>query len=325
MTHQDKKVSLISRYTSGEHLRVRIPQLEDQDLLVLQEYLMSLARRNCVPATLSGVISAFAAFVPTIRDGRLLTVTRRQIEAFIERQQDQGLKPISINRQLSGLSGFYRSLCEDERLGRNPVFRRHYLQVPEPLPRAMSQPEIERFLRVIDWPRDRAIFLLLLRSGIRIGELVALTVDHLRLIEQELIIPKGGKNRRGRVVYFWRDARQALEFYLQRRPPVLTRLIFLNSGHQPLTVRTIQRRFKHSIQKAGLNPEYTPHCLRHTFASDLLNAGADLVTIQHLLGHDTVTLTQRYARLSDQRKRQVYEQAMARIEDRAQQEVSYVA
>ena len=287
---------------------------------------MALARRNCVAATLSGTISASAAFLRTGKGSRrLLSITPRDIEQFIEHEQDRGLLPSGINQKLSCLSAFYNYLRETQRLSQNPVRRRHFLQVPEPLPRALSQHEYQRFLSVIDRPRDRAIFLLLLRSGIRIGELVALTLENLRLAHQEMIIPLGKKNRRGRVVYFSCDARHALDQYLQQRSESASPFLFPNLSHHALTTRTIQRLFKVYAQTAGLNSEYTPHCLRHTFASELLNAGADLVTIQRLLGHDAISLTQRYARLSDQRKRQVYDQAMAQIEEPRAQEVSYVA
>jgi len=323
--HLEKNASLIAHYTNGNYLRSRLPQLDDQDRLLLLEYLIALARRNCVAATLAGAICASAAFLKTDNGRSLLAITHRDIEQFIEHQQDRGLLASGINQKLSGLSAFYQYLCETRRLSQNPVRRRHYLQVPEPLPRALSQPECQRFLSVIELPRDRAIFLLLLRSGVRIGELVALTLTNLRLTHHELIIPRGNKNRRGRVVYFSRDARQALGQYLQRRPDSPSSFLFLNPSHQPLSTRTIQRLFKGYALTARLNPEYTPHCLRHTFASELLNAGADLVTIQHLLGHDSISLTQHYARLSDQRKRQVYDQAMEQIEDAGTQEVVDVA
>jgi integrase/recombinase XerD len=323
--HLEKNASLISRYTSFDYLLSRLPQFDPQDRLLLQEYLSALARRNCVAATLSGAISAAAAFVRTGSHRSLLAITPRDIEQFIEHQQDRGLLPSGINQKLSGLSAFYHYLCESQRLSQNPVRRRHFLEVPEPLPRALSQHEYQRFISVIERPRDRAIFLLLLRSGIRIGELVALRLENLRLAHQELIISLGKKNRRGRVVYFSRDARQALDHYLQHRPKVPSSFLFPSPSHLALSTRTIQRLFKGYAQAAGLNSDYTTHCLRHTFASELLNAGADLVTVQHLLGHDSISLTQRYARLSDQRKRQVYDQAMVQIEDGGAQEVSYVA
>jgi len=323
--HLQKNASLIARYTNWDYLRSRLPQLEDQDLVWLHEYLMTLVRRNCVAGTLSGAIDACVAFLRTIKGHRLLTITPRDVEQFIEHQQDHGLQPSSINRQLSGLSAFYHYLCENERRSQNPILWRHHLETPEPLPRALSRHEYQRLLSVIRRPRDRAIFLLLLRSGIRIGELVMLTLEDVRLAHHELTIPRGSKNRRGRMVYFSRDAGEALQLYLQHRPESPSPFLFLNPHHQPLTTRTIQRLFKGYAQQAGLNPEYTPHCLRHTFASELLNAGADLVTIQHLLGHDTISLTQRYARLSDQRKRQVYDQAMARLHECTPQEVSDVA
>lgn len=323
--HSEKNASLLARYTNSNYLRSRLPQLNEQDRLLLLDYLLTLARRNCVAATLSGAICASAAFLKTANGRSLLAVTPRDSEQFIEHEQDRGLLPSGINRQLNGLSAFYHYLCESQLLNQNPVRRHHYLQVPEPLPRALSRHEFQRFLSVIEQPRDRAIFLLLLRSGMRIGELAALKSENLHLANQELIMPRGHKNRRGRVVYFSRDARQALDLYLQQRSASPSSFLFPNPSHQALSTRTIQRSFKGYAQTAGLKSEYTPHCLRHTFASELLNAGADLVTIQRLLGHDAISLTQRYARLCDHRKRQVYDQAMIQIEEAGAQEVADVA
>ena len=323
--HSDKNASLLARYTSDDYLRSRLASLEDQDRLLLLDYLLTLARRNYVAATLASAIEAWAAFLKTAPTHRLLTITPRLIEQFIEHEQDRGRLPGGINQSLSRLAAFFHYLGEIERLSQSPVRRRHFLQVPDPLPRALSQHEYQRFLHVIDRPRDRAIFLLLLRSGIRIGELVASRLEDLRLAQQELIIPLGKKNRRGRLVYFSRDAHQALAGYLPLRPQGPSAFLFPSPSHRALSTRTIQRLFTGYVQAAGLNADYTPHCLRHTFASELLNAGADLVTVQHLLGHDSLALTQRYARLSEPRKRHVYDRAMTQIEQAEAQEVADVA
>src|SRR5262249_40063047 len=161
----------------------------------------------------------------------------------------------------------------------------------------------QRFLQAITSPRDRALFLLLLRSGLRVGELVTATLEDLRLEQNELTIPLGRKNRRGRIIYFSDDARTALGAYLPQRPTVATRALFLSNRRQPIAKRTINHRFHRYARAAGLPPHYSTHCLRHTFATELLNVGTDLVTIQYLLGHDQIRVTQRYARLSDQTKR----------------------
>ena len=105
--HSDKNASLLARYTSLDYLRSRLASLEDQDRLLLLDYLLTLARRNCVAATLASAIEAWAAFLKTAPGHRLLAITPRQIEQFIEPEQDRGLLAGGINQRLSRLAAFF--------------------------------------------------------------------------------------------------------------------------------------------------------------------------------------------------------------------------
>ena len=243
-------------------------------------------------------------------------VTHHDIEAFIEQQQDQGLAATTINRRLSVMHSFFTWL---ERMGHyvgdNPVHDDHYLPQPDPLPRAMAAQEVARWLAVIHEGMDRAMFLVLLRTGIRVGELLRLTVADVDLAQSALYIQKGGKNDRGRVVYLADDARQALAIWLKERQRFNVKPLFFTWQSQGLSRMTVNTRFQRYLQAAGIRGHYTVHSLRHTFATDLLNAEVPLTTLQELLGHVSISITQRYARVSDATKRQQYFAAMLRLQE----------
>jgi integrase/recombinase XerD len=158
------------------------------------------------------------------------------------------------------------------------------------------------------------MFLLLLRTGMRIGELLDLRPSDVNLQEQKVMIYIGEKNYRGRVVYFSDDAREALEKWMQTRDPQRQCLFYASTRHS-LTYATVRVRFKKYLEKAGIGHKgYTMHQLRHTFATDLLNAGMRIECLQPLLGHSTLDMTRRYARLSNKSREAEYFRAMSTIE-----------
>ena len=243
-----------------------------------------------------------------------LRVTHHDIEAFIEQQQDRGLAASSINRRLSVVRSFFTWLARSGHCGRdNPVYEDHYLPLPEPLPRAMATQEVARWLTVINNGMDRALFLVLLRTGIRVGELLGLTAADVDLAQSALYIHQGNKNGRGRVVYLAADARQALAAWLKERQPFSVKPLFFTRRSQGLNRVTVAARFRRYLKAADIQGPYTVHSLRHTFATDLLNAGVPITTLQELMGHVNISVTQRYARVSDATKRQQYFAAMQQL------------
>lgn len=304
-------------------VQTHLQGLTSADQALVTEWLKAAERRNCQPVTLKAYCGALKAFVGSwdgYRPTTLLQVQRSHIERFIDHLVARGLHPSTINTLLGGVQRFYGHLMREEQLQASPIRSHHYLQEPEPLPRALSDGQVQRFLTVLDHVLDRAVFLLLLRSGIRLGELVALDLRDVELEAQQLFIRQGHKNRRGRVVYFSADARQALQRWLEGRWSQPTSKFFHNPYGRPLNHRWVQRHFRAYGERAGLERRLTVHSLRHTFACQLLNAGVDLVTLQELLGHDSIVITQRYARLSDQMRRTEYFQAMSQIEEEGHHE-----
>ena len=234
------------------------------------------------------------------------------IKHFIDILLDKRLSPQTINGHLIAIRSFYRYLQEEEQLEiDNPVISGLSLRLPKPLPRFLQDSEVRALFSVITKQRDLAIFMLMLRCGLRVEEVANLrlgAVDHRR----NQIMVRCGKGARDRLVYLYDDAAEALAAYLQLRPETDEPRIFLVEKGiykgKPLSVRGIQKRAEYYSEKSGVH--VSCHQLRHTMATDLLNAGADIATIQYLLGHSRIKTTMRYARLSNQRARLDYYQSM---------------
>ncbi len=243
------------------------------------------------------------------------SATPEHIKIFIDVLLDRRLSPQTINGHLIAIRSFYRYLQEEEQQQiDNPVISGLSLRLPKPLPRFLQDSEVRAFFSVISKQRDLAIFMLMLRCGLRVEEVANLTlgaVDHQR----NQIMVRCGKGAKDRLIYLYDDAAEALADYLQLRPETDEPRIFLVEKGiykgKPLSVRGIQKRAEYYSDKSGVH--VSCHQLRHTMATDLLNAGADIVTIQYLLGHSRIKTTLRYARLSNQRARMDYYQSMTRV------------
>jgi len=181
----------------------------------------------------------------------------------------------------------------------------------KPLPKAIREEQLKALFRVVNKARDRAMFMLMLRSGLRVEEVANLSFTAFNLNYRTIIVydPKWGKDR---VAYVSDDALKALLHYLKVRPTSKAKKIFLvekgTYRGKPISVRGIQKRMEYYAKKAGLR--VSCHSLRHTWADQMLNADAELETVQDLLGHSWITTTQRYCRLSNQKVKTDYFKAM---------------
>jgi integrase/recombinase XerD len=236
------------------------------------------------------------------------------LEAFVESEQDRGLKPLSVRGRLHSIYAFLRYLLDRGMAPADVLARRIRIKLPTLLPRAMEAEDVKRLLGVLHKVRDGAMILVLLRTGMRIGELLRTRVSDVHLDERKIHLVVGEKNRTGRVVYLSADACQALKLWLKRRDPGKPWL-FYGQGQGPLTYTAARVMFLRYLQKAGISEKgYSLHALRHTCATELLNAGMRLECLQQLLGHSNVEQTRRYARLTDKTREEEYFRAMARIE-----------
>lgn len=286
--------------------------------LFVEQYLRDQYRRNCRPNTLrlaATSLTLFLSFLRKLGKTQLEQIQRQDIEAFIEHEQDRGLKPNSVRTRLCAVYAFMRFLIDKKVVGYELMQRKIRLKLPDRLPRAIDLQDVNLLLSVIDNIRDRALILLLLRSGMRIGELLNTKVDDVDLRQQKILIYQSDKTSVGRVVYYSEDAQQALLAWLKIRDPFKDRLFYgQGKRSQSLGYEAARMMFNKYLQKAGLQYSgYTLHCLRHTYATELLNARMPLECLRVLLGHTNLEVTRRYARLSDKTREEEYFTAMESI------------
>jgi site-specific recombinase XerD len=192
--------------------------------------------------------------------------------------------------------------------------RRIRLRKPEALPRAIDPDDVKQLLSVIDNPRDRAMIMVLLRTGMRIGELLNTKMRDLHIKDRRVDIYESAKTRVGRVVYLSDDAMGALKVWIAMRD-VRNEFLFYAQGRSSMAYSTARLIFERCITDAGLSHKgYSLHALRHTFASELLNAGMRIECLQPLMGHTSLDVTRRYARLTDKVREEEYFRAMTIIE-----------
>jgi site-specific recombinase XerD len=239
------------------------------------------------------------------------TVTKEKLLEYLDYLMERMLKPKTINCHLASIRGFYDYLSYEEGIRTvNPVKKGYTLRLPKPLPRHLKDEEVDLFFDAIESIRDRAMFKLMLRCGLRVQELTDLTLSAIDLKRRRsLINGKGGKDR---VVYISDDALQALKDYLKLRSSSKAKKVFLvekgTCKGKPISVRGVQKRIEYYARKTGL--KVSCHPLRHTMATQLLNAEAELTTIQDILGHSWITTTQRYSKVSNLKVQRDYHKAM---------------
>lgn len=240
------------------------------------EYFRHMYRRNLRPKTYFSNLTAIQIFLTVVKDSEkthLEEVTKNDLEMFIEHEQDRGLMLSTVRTRLHCANAFLGYLIEAGIVNTDVLARRIRLKKPEALPRAMDPDDVKQLLSVMDNPKGRAIITVLLRTGMRIGELLNTKMKDLHLRERRIDIYEGEKNRIGRVVYLSDDAVVALEAWLKMRD-VEHDFLFYAQGRKSMAYSTARLIFEKYLTKAGLTHKgYSLHALRHTFASDLLNAG----------------------------------------------------
>ncbi len=234
-------------------------------------------------------------------------VTWRDVDRFVESRHARGLAATTINRRLNALKHFFDFLAEESASApANPVKPSHHLRVGRPLPKKLSSKQVRRLFSVISNRADRALFLLMLRCGLRVSEVAGLKVGDVDW-EQGAVVVRQGKGRKDRRVYLSSDAAAALRECLLLRPTkALGGCLFWNRKREgrALSVKAIQKKMERYAQAADIKASC--HSLRHTFASNLLEEGAEVASIKEFLGHSSVTSSERYARLSNRKVKQTY-------------------
>lgn len=273
-----------------------------------------LKRRNRSAHTIRSYLSNLKQFILWL-DRPLEEVNHHKIGAYIDWLLRRRMTPKTINCHLISIRRFYDFLRFEEDLPlQNPVRKGCHLRMAKPLPKHLRDGQVKQLLSAITSIRDRAIFMLMLRSGLRVGEVVGLSLTDIDWQRRRLYI-HNGKGGKDRVVYISADTYQALAGYLSIRPNGRAKKLFLGeSGRfkgKPISTQAIQKRMRTYAGAVGL--KVTCHQLRHTMATQMLNADADLVTIQELLGHTQIKTTQRYCKVSNPKVQRDYFKAMDRL------------
>jgi site-specific recombinase XerD len=287
------------------------------ETIELLRYRRTLKRKNYSAHTVKSYVSILDQFMRWLMVP-LCEVTCKEIGIYVDHLLRRGRRPKTITCHLQTIRLFFDYLMNEERIRMvNPVTRIS-LRLPKPLPRHLKDDQLRKLFAVITDLRDRAMFMLMLRCGLRVQEVAELTVDAVEYGRRQIFVFHG-KGAKDRVVYMSEDARSALSAYLGKRSSKAKGLFLVQKGPmrgKPLSVRGIQKRIEYYSKKIGLN--VSCHQLRHTMATQLLNADADLATIQDLLGHGQITTTQRYCRVANLKVQRDYYKAMEVVLQRTQ-------
>lgn len=238
------------------------------------------------------------------------------IRSYLSRLHHKGLSKTSSGRKLASLRSFFRYLCREGILERNPARALLSPRVEKRLPTYVEAADVGQFVEVTDDTdaglRARAVLELLYGTGIRCSELVALDLAEIDLAGR--LVRVLGKGRKERVVPFGTSAQRALEVYLRARRDARphTDAIFVNRSGGRLTDRSVRRLVRRRLKELALTQKISPHTLRHAFATHLLERGADLRAIQELLGHASLSTTQRYTHVSARQMLEIYKKAHPR-------------
>lgn len=236
------------------------------------------------------------------------------VRSFLGEMTDRGLERKSMARKLSALRAFFKFLCREGILQKNPIQRIATPKLGRKLPHFLSIEELDRLIQIPDCTtllgaRDRVILELLYGSGLRVSELADLNRQDID--GESLLLRVRGKGNKERIVPLTRYALEAAQKYLQMREDN-QQVLLLNYQGSRLSVRSIRRILDRLALEAGISQHLHPHMLRHSFATHLLDGGADLRSVQELLGHAKLSSTQIYTHLTKERLREIYEQSHPR-------------
>jgi integrase/recombinase XerD len=217
----------------------------------VKDYLSDQKRRNCRPSTIRQNFTTLMVFLSFLKErGRssLETITRDDLSSFIEYEQDRGMQPNTVSTRLKLIYAFVGYLVDREVAHPDLLKRKLRVKVPEALPRAMDPEDVQQLLAVIEKPRDRAMILVLLRTGMRIGELLDTRVSEVNLRDKRIIIMEAQKTRVGRVAYLSEDAGRALTVWLDQRDPAKESL-FYGQGRPRLSYTAVRVRFAKYLEE----------------------------------------------------------------------------
>jgi len=255
-------------------------------------------------------------------DQLLFSAQTESIRAYLAHLNEKEYSKATIARKLATLRSFYKFLVKRNHITSSPVISIRTPKQEKKLPRFLEYEEVKRLL---DTPpsntwlgaRDRAILETLYSTGIRVSELVALNMDDIDFLGE--VVHVRGKGKKERIAPIGSSALQVIQHYMEYRNKRAqnngnfdSKVLFVNKHGRRLSTRSVRRKMDKYLKMAGLDPAISPHTLRHSFATHMLNSGADLRSVQELLGHQSLSTTQVYTHLSTNRLKEVYDHAHPR-------------
>jgi site-specific recombinase XerD len=302
-------------------------RLADQEAL-LQRYLGTLAaERNLSRFTLRNYESDLRHLLGYLAEQKQdpLNITRSGFRAYIGEMMHAGVAQGSVVRRVSTARSFYRWLRLTGVMSHDPLANVGLPKKPRTLPRALTLEDVAGIIDAADGARpaglrDRALLELMYGAGVRVSEAAALDVAHVDLRAKELVVR--GKGNKERLVVVGEPAAAALERYLRVRDKIARpgeTALFVNRDGRRLSQRRIQLIVRKYALKAGIDSRVYPHLLRHTFATHLLDGGAELRVVQELMGHSSPNTTQIYLHVTEERQRKEMERS---LEELAQVEIA---
>ena len=266
--------------------------------------------RNYSHHTLRNYRSDLEQFFDYTNDQKITNIDSQEILGYISFLIKHGLDARSVARKLSTLKSFFKILCRLEIVKENPAKDLKTPKTKKSLPGFLTLPQIEAGLE-IDSLRDRAIIEVLYSCGLRASELVGLDLEHVDFNRDEIKVR--GKGNKERIIPLGSAAKRALLKYIHERTE-MSEALFQNQRGRRLTTRSLQRIVRKHLQKVAQVSGTNPHILRHTFATHLLENGADLRAVQELLGHASLSTVQIYTHITTKRLKEIYKKAHPRAE-----------
>ncbi|MGA2989990.1 MAG: tyrosine recombinase XerC [Candidatus Korobacteraceae bacterium] len=292
----------------------------------IARFIASLREKNASAHTLKAYETDLEQFSAYLAHGSGASewgaIDHVYIRGFLSQLYDRGLAKASVARALAAVRSLFKYLAREGIVKQNPALLVATPRLPKKLPRV---PTVEELNRVLDSPlpesaafpeRDRLILELLYGCGIRNSELTGINLDHIRWSQEAMLVR--GKGKKERLVPFAEPVAAALREYLPVRQRLLAErrktaaALIVNRRGARLTTRSVGRIVKSIAVAKGLSPDLHPHTLRHAFGTHLLEEGADLRSIQELLGHERLATTQRYTQLSTRKVMEVYDKTHPR-------------
>jgi len=269
-----------------------------------------------------GTATAVATATDIKVDQLLLSAKTDAFRSYLSHLNDKQYSKATIARKLATLRSFYKFLVKRAHIDSNPVTGIRTPKQDKKLPRFLEYEEVKKLLEtppLNNWlgARDRAILETLYSTGIRVSELVGLNMDDIDFLGE--VVHVRGKGKKERIAPISSSALQVIQHYMEFRNKRAqsnsnfdSKVLFVNKHGRRLSTRSVRRKMDKYLKMAGLDPSISPHTLRHSFATHMLNSGADLRSVQELLGHQSLSTTQIYTHLTTTKLKEVYDNAHPR-------------